>query len=690
MIRTIKKYLLEKRGFQLLIILLGLLPLIVLGIFTYITVYQNGTKAALIRREGLGRSIAKLAENRFDYLVAQGIHYTSHPQFQQLIREKKWEEALSSLVEEQKPMDSVIGRLVLFEADSTAKADYPHLPDFENLKGNKFTDRDWYQGVSRNWEPYITEVYKRITEPRINVISVVIPIKSILPEESGRILGILNLTIFLDNFYDWSKSLNTDPYSVLYFVDQKGQVVGDLNYPQEGEIVNYANVSAVQRLLRGEEGVDVLLNPVEKKERVSAYYKVGKYNWGVVAAQETAEAFRERDNQLKQIMLFIIIIFIISATILYLLYRLFFLVNKYRYQERVLLESIGDGVFVVDKKFRIILWNKAAGIITGLSSEEVIGKKYCDIFKFVHAKTHRNKNRFLQESIRKGEMKHLDSNTLMVLSNGRKIPIGDSAAPIFSRNGKVNGAIIVFRDMTKEHDLNQAKDEFLSIAAHQLRTPLGAMRWNIELLLHGKMGYQTIEARRSLKDMYDNNLNLIKLVNDLLDVSRINQNKMINKPQLVDILPILKKVLEEREKEIKAKKINLKILVPKKRIPKIKVDPALFSQVLRNLISNSVKYNCVKGKIGIEIIKKDKSILITIKDSGIGIAKKQLDKVFDKFTRGDNAVSLGIAGTGLGLFVVKSYLSLWRGKIWLESEEGKGTTVYMEIPYEKNTRHRRQ
>lgn len=681
MIQTIKKYLLESKSFQLLFIFLGILPLLALGIFTYVTVYQNGTRAALIRREGLGKSIAKLAQERFDFLIKTGIHYASHPQFQKLVREKKWEEALSSLVEEQKPMDSVIGRLVLSDVDSTAKADYPHLPDFANIKDRKFTDRDWYKGVSRKWEPYVTEIFKRATEPRINIVSVVIPIKSILPEEKGRILGILNLPISLDNFYEWSKSLNSDHHSVLYFVDQKGQAIGDLNYPREGEIVNYANVTAVQRLLREEEGVDVLFNPVEKKERVSAYFKVGKYNWGVVVAQETAEAFRERDNQLRQIMLFIIIFIIISASILYLLYRLFFLVNKYRYHERVLLESIGDGVFVTDKNFRIILWNKAASMITGLLAQEVVGKKCRDIFKFIHAKTRRNRTHLIQESIRKGKVKHLDNNTLMVLNNGREIPISDSAAPIFSGNGRVNGAIVVFHDMTEEHNLNQAKNEFLSIATHQLRTPLGIMRWNIEMLLGGKTGYLPPKVRMNLKDMYNNNLNLIKLVNDLLDVSRINQNKVINKPQLVDILPMLKEVLEERKKDIKAKKINLKIQVLKKKIPRIKVDSALFRQVLRNLISNAIKYNRVKGKIGIEIIKKDRSMFITIQDNGIGIPKKQLEKVFDKFSRADNAVSLGIAGTGLGLFVVKSYVEMWKGKVWLESTPGKDTKAIIEMPY---------
>lgn len=416
------------------------------------------------------------------------------------------------------------------------------------------------------------------------------------------------------------------------------------------------------------------------------------FTYFIVYQNNTAcyrETFPQGDGQFRQLIIFTSIIILISISVYFILYKLFCMINKYRYQEKVLLESIGDGVFATDKDFRIILWNKAACTITGLTPQEVIGQKCSDIFKFIHAKTHRDKSLLIAESIRQGKIQHRNSNILMVLNNGRKIPIGDSIAPVFGRNGQVDGAIVVFRDITREIDLDRAKDEFLSVTAHQLRTPLGVMRWNMELILKEKFGKITQETKTALEDMFSNNMNMIKLVNDLLDVSRINQNRITNKPQPVSILPILRKVIKERKNGIKAKKITLTISGVKERLPKIKVDPALFSQVLKNLLSNAIKYNHVKGSIVIEIIKKDRLLLITVKDSGIGIPKKQLEKVFEKFTRGDNAVSHGIAGTGLGLFVVKSYLDLWKGRIWLESIEGKGTTVYFTIPYkyEKNTRH---
>lgn len=677
---SLKKYLLESKRFQVLFILSGILPLIALGIFTFVAVYQNGTTAALIRRESLGKSIAKLAEERFDFLILQGIHYASHPQFQRLIRQKKWEEALSSLVAEQKPMYSAIDRIVLFDIDSTAEADYPHVPDFENVKGNKFSDRDWYLGVSRNWQPYVSEIFKRTTEPQINIVSVVIPIKSILGEESGRILGILNFTISLDNFYDWSKSLNTDPYSVLYFVDQKGQVIGDLYYSSDGKIVNYANVPAIQRLLQGEEGVDVLLNPLENKERVSAYYKIGTYDWGVVVAQETVEAFRERDNQLRQITLFIIIFILVSASILYVLYRLFVLVHKYRSQERIFLENIGEGIFVLNKDLKVILWNKTAAVITGYPESEIVDKPFSQTIKLLE----RNKKEIMNlitKTWETGKQIFLPKIIYFFSRSGAKIPVRVIVAPVVSNKGKIANVIVTFRDVSKLIELDQAKDEFISIAAHQLRTPLGVMRWNIELLLKEKFGGITKETKGALEDMFNNNLDLIRLVNDLLDISRINQEKVINTPQDIHILQIVEKVMKEEEQEIKKKKISIKIVQSKEQIPKIHADPNLLEQVVKNLISNAIKYNRYHGSIDVLVEKREKVVRLTVIDTGIGIPKKDLERVFEKFNRSDNAVSLGIAGSGLGLFVVKSYIKILKGNVWLESEEGKGTKAIIEIPY---------
>lgn len=674
---------------QLIIFSFFSVPLIVLGVYTFIIIYQSSTKATLERRESLSKSVAKIVEQRFDHFVGLGIHYTSHATFQKLLREKKWEEALAALVRDQKPMDAGVTRMVLFDVDSTARADYPHISDFDNLKGKTFTDRDWYLGVSRNWEPYITEIYKRVTSPQINIVSVVIPVISQLPQEKDTVLGIVNIVITLDQFSEWSRSMDTGPESTLYFVDQKGQVAGHPQYSSDGDIVNFKSVLPVERLLRGQEGVVVYSDGTKRGDSVASFAKVGTYHWGVVIAQNARVAFGERNRQLWQLVIFFTLLIAVIGIVLFILNKLFFLVDKFRVQENLLLESIGDGVFVTDRNFQILLWNKAAAQITGLPARDAIGTYCGELFRFVDGITHRDKSRELQEAIRLGEVRHLTGKTIMVLRNGRRIPMGDSIAPIFTRGGDVSGAIVVFQDKTAEVNLTAAKDEFLSIAAHQLRTPLGVLRWRIEQLIKTGTKKDTRGVVGKLQDMHINTLSLIKLVNDLLDVSRINQHRIVNQSAVVDVRELVDRVLSEEHEEIGQNKLRVTVEVLKNTKTTVVVDPNLLVQILRNILCNAVDYNRPGGSIGVRLTKDGASLVIAIEDTGIGIPASFRPRIFEKFSRAPNAIKSGVPGSGLGMFVVQSYVKVIGGEIAIESQEGVGTKIVIAIPYGKNNTHHR-
>lgn len=664
---------------QLLFILACLVPIVALSVGSVLFVYQSSTRTILARRESLGRSVARLASERFDNLIELGVHYTSHASFQKLIREKKWDQAMAFLVVEQSPIPAVIDRMVFFEKNSIARADWPHVVGFDAIKGNATPTRDWYVAVSCDWNPIVTDAFTRLTEPKINVVSVVIPIKSTKKEDYGSVLGILNLSITLDKFSEWSMSLTNDERTKIHFIDQKGHMIGHPSLSSPGDLVDYSTVPAVQKLLAGNEGVEELYNPVEGQKEVAAYFPMKPYDWGVFVAQEASVAFRERTLQLRQLTLFIIIIWTGSAFLFFALYKAFFLLHKYRLQDQVLLDSIGDGVFVTDMRFTIVLWNKAAVAITGLSAQQVIGKPYCDVFRFVDGKTNQDKSLVIQEAIRKGEVRHLDTNTVMQLYDGRRIPIGYSAAPIVGLSGKIEGAIIVFQDKTVEQNLNAAKDEFLAIAAHQLRTPLGVMRWRLELLLRGAAKKFTKDTNDHLFDMYDNTLSLIRLVNDLLDVSRINQQKVVYKPVAVDSVAILRAVAGELVEELKLKKLTMTI-DPPESIPMVHSDPDLLKQVFRNVLTNAIKYNKQSGTIHLHMIHLGDAVQVAIQDSGIGIPETFRPRLFEKFSRAGNAVKAEIPGSGLGMFVVQSYMKMMKASVAVESQEGIGTTVTLTIP----------
>lgn len=681
MLGKIKHIFLEKRSVQLLFILTCLVPIVVLSVVSVVFVYQSSTRTILSRRESLGRSVGRLASERFDNLIELGVHYTSHASFQKLVREKKWEKAMALLVAEQTPIPAVIDRMVLFDKDSTAWVDWPHVPGFDAIKGHATPTRDWYVAVSREWNPIITDAFQRLSEPKINVVSVVIPIKSTEQKDYGSVLGILNLSMTLDKFSEWSRELTTDEGTKIHFIDQKGHMIGHQSSGTTEGLVDFSSVPAVQKLLGGQEGVELLDNPIEGTREVAAYFSMKPYDWGIFVAQDASAAFRERSLQMRQLIVFIIIIWIGSVVLFLAFYKALFLLHKYRLQEQVLLDSIGDGVFATDMRFTIVLWNKAAVGITGLSAAQVIGKPCCDVFRLLDGKTNRDKSPVIQEAIRRGEIRHLDGNTVMVLHDGRRIPIGDSAAPIVGPNGKITGAIVVFQDKTVEQNLNAAKDEFLAVAAHQLRTPLGVMRWRLEVLLKSALGRgaHNAESKAHLTDMYDNTLSLIRLVNDLLDVSRINQQKVTNKPILVNIATLIRAVLGDSKPALKPKKLAVTVSLPSK-MPEVRVDPDLFRQVIRNVLSNAIKYNKSSGTIDILLTHTEDAVQVAVADTGIGIPDAFKPRLFEKFSRATNAVKAGISGSGLGMFVVQSYMKMMKGTVAVESQEGKGTTVTLRLP----------
>lgn len=227
------------------------------------------------------------------------------------------------------------------------------------------------------------------------------------------------------------------------------------------------------------------------------------------------------------------------------------------------------------------------------------------------------------------------------------------------------------------------KDEFLSIAAHQLRTPLGTMRWTIERSIAGKYGKVSKEMHEELLSIYASNLQLIKLVNDLLDVSKITQEKLTNEPVAVDIIPLVDASVKEMSIVASQSFITMIFEHPRTQIGKVFVDPKLFHQIMENVLSNAIKYNKPHGKITIKINGNNHAVQISVADTGIGIPKKDQERVFEQFTRASNAAIANTEGTGLGLFIVKSYIALWDGRIWLDSEINKGTTLYMELPVMK-------
>jgi len=212
-----------------------------------------------------------------------------------------------------------------------------------------------------------------------------------------------------------------------------------------------------------------------------------------------------------------------------------------------------------------------------------------------------------------------------------------------------------------------------------LRTPLSAIKWTLKMILDGDLGSLTKEQREFLEKTYQSNERIINLINDLLNVTRIEEGRYIYKPQTTEILPIIESLLKSYEGMIQKKNLTLELKKPPK-LPKVKVDIEKISLAIQNLLENAIIYNVPNGKIEITLEDKGEEIQISVKDTGIGIPKDQQQRMFTKFFRGSNAMKIDTEGSGLGLFITKNIIDAHGGKIWFESEEGKGTTFYFTLP----------
>ncbi len=230
-------------------------------------------------------------------------------------------------------------------------------------------------------------------------------------------------------------------------------------------------------------------------------------------------------------------------------------------------------------------------------------------------------------------------------------------------------------------ELDKVKTEFISVAAHQLRTPLSAIKWTLSILIDEHSENLTSEQRTLLMKGYESNERIIRLINEMLVVTRIESGKMTYNFSFIHVEDLIESTMEDFIIQAKSRKINLSFHEPSVKLPYINIDPDKIRAVLQNLIENALFYTKDGGNITISAESNNKDIKVSIKDSGIGIPEKQKTGIFNKFFRAENALKTRTDGSGLGLFVAKRIVEKHNGQIGFESKEGEGTVFYFTIPF---------
>lgn len=345
----------------------------------------------------------------------------------------------------------------------------------------------------------------------------------------------------------------------------------------------------------------------------------------------------------------------------------------------VLFASIGEGAIVIDEQGHIAQVNDAALEILGYDKADLIGKWYPDtvIALDMEGKQIPHIERPITEVFITG--KSVFRRLYFRKKDGHTVPVAVTVAPVVLDNRPL-GAIEVFRDIAEELQLERAKDEFISIASHQLRTPASVVKQYLGMIIEGYVDSPE-EQLSILQIAYEHNNNQLDIINDLLNVAQAEANKLKIKYKETDLVALLQKVISSQMAEFQRRNISLKLETEEDPIL-AKVDPLHIQMVIENIINNANKYSNPNTNVTVIISATSRLATIKIKDEGIGIAKKDIPKLFNKFVRIENVRSTA-SGTGLGLYWAKTLVELHGGRIRIESELGKGSTFIIRLPREK-------
>lgn len=350
-------------------------------------------------------------------------------------------------------------------------------------------------------------------------------------------------------------------------------------------------------------------------------------------------------------------------------------------------ESAGIGVWEWDIKTNELKWDNKMFELYGIKRGDFKGA-YDAWSKSVHPEDISDAEKLLKDAV--AGKKQFNKIFRIIWPNESVKYIQPYAVAIKDPKGRVEKMIGVNFDVTQAQEVDRAKTEFVSLASHQLRTPLSAIGWYSEMMLSGDAGRITKKQKEYLNEIHEGQKNMAELVSALLDVSRLELGTFTAESQDVDLEKMVRHVLDMVK--LKADEKDIKIVVEGNDVPPLKSDERLLLMVVQNLITNAVKYTKSGGQIDISLLCKTKnsivdkhkiksdSIIFTVKDNGYGIPASQQDRVFTKLFRADNIVTLDTEGTGLGLYTVKKALDVLGGEVWFDSEENKGTTFYCIIP----------
>lgn len=363
---------------------------------------------------------------------------------------------------------------------------------------------------------------------------------------------------------------------------------------------------------------------------------------------------------------------------------------------KVIIDTIEDGVILINNQQQIMLMNPAAGSLCGWTPDDTVGISAATVIKFVLEKgdpVTADTSPLLEVFNTKKSVKN--NNIFLLTRDNKQISIALNVSPLIDEQGTVIAAVIVMRDVTKERAEEKQRADFISTASHEMRTPVAAIEGYLSLALNNKVANVDSRARDYLEKAYSSTKHLGKLFQDLLTSAKAEDGRLTSHPSVVELGEFLEKLSSDLKLVADKKGLAMEFRASSDKsiatnesfggervirpLYYVYADPERLREVITNLFDNAVKYTD-EGKITLSITGNGQVAQCYIRDTGPGIPAEDLPHLFQKFYRVDNSVTRTIGGTGLGLFICRKIIELYDGQMWAESELGKGSTFYFNLP----------
>lgn len=662
-----------------LYLVLGLVMTFPIALFTYSVgrVLRNQAKMqAVAESNQIARISANLVEQHFRQSTAFLEAFAARSAFREAWEKRNGKEIRAQLAQAQSFRPDFMFFSV-FDLDGTMRAIYP--PDPEPINRN-FAVRDWYRGVTHEWKPYVSEVYQTVVSPRQLVVGLAVPIK----DERGRPVGILMAPYALNRISRSLVETKLEGAWLISLVDQNGHLSAHASIDPHLPAVDLSGFEPVRQLRSGHAGYGMFMRGGQSL--FVRYQPLQSYGWGILVEQPAAMLDQGVRAIQRRIWLLGLAFFAVGLGVAAFMASLY---SRLETGNRFLNLSIdmfcvagADGYF----KRLNAAWQKTLGY----SAEELTAQPYLD---FVHPG---DRERTVAEAQRLGEgattigfenrYRCRDGSYKWLLWNCVSVP---EHQLIYAVARDVTGQKLASQQIEKQNQeleernreverVNRLKSRFLASMSHELRTPLNAIIGFSDLLAEESPGPLNEKQKRFISHVRDGARHLLQLINDILDLSKIEAGQLELRCEDFKVTDCLPEVLSTIRPLAMAKNISVEPVVQVER--PVYADRVRFKQILYNLLSNAVKFTPAGGSITVDCFERDNFTCISVSDTGIGIRAEDQQSIFEEFRQVEGNGKNAQEGTGLGLAITKRLVERQGGKIWLESEPGKGSRFSFTLP----------